>query len=334
MLNVKLLVILKVNRGVAFMSVLKIKYGIDISEHNGIVDWNWVESSGEVDFVMLRAGYGQTSVDKHFRNNALMCNTLGIPIGIYWFSYAKTVADAEREANACLETIKDYKITYPVAFDFEDDSVRVAKNNGVYVGQGLATDMAMAFLRKIKSAGYHATLYSNPAYLVQYFEPRILENFSLWLAQWPANPNPEVRPPQQPVIWQYSAKGKIPGIRTDVDLNVSYVDYELEEAQKPESSDSVDITMPALVKSLNFEKQKSWFEKEGDETTLLELSKSLGFTDGSRPYEIASRAEVMTMVSRAYIALKANIDEQLNRIIEAMALDEDWAKQMMSDDGK
>lgn len=311
---------------------MNVKYGIDVSEHNGNIDWEKVKASGKVDFVMLRAGYGQTSVDKTFRANAVMCNTLGIPIGIYWFSYAKIVQDAEREARACLETIKDYKITYPVAFDFEDDSVRSAKNAGIYVGQNLATSMAKAFLSVIQDAGYIAVNYSNPSYLNQYFDQSLRLDYPLWLAQWPVNPNPEVKPALNPVIWQYSSTGIIPGINTNVDLNVSYVDYTT--FKKETAMEQDELTMDFISKVLKFEKQKSWFEKEEDGTTLLELSKSLGFTDGSRPYEIASRAEVMTMVARAYIALKASFDDQLTRIMKTMLLDEDWKKRIFTDDGK
>lgn len=311
------------------MSVL---YGIDVSEHNGNIDWEKVKASGKVNFVIIRAGYGQTSVDKQFRNNALMCNTLGIPIGIYWFSYAKTVQDAEREARACLETIRDYKITYPVAFDFEDDSIRVAKNAGVYTSQSLVTSIAKTFLSIIQDAGYIAVNYSNPSYLNQYFEQSLRLDYPLWLAQWPANPNPEIKPVSNPVIWQYSSKGTIPGISTDVDLNVSYIDYTT--FKKEPSLNDEKIGMEFLSKALNFEKQKSWFENEKDDETYLDIAKRLGFTDGSRPYEIPSRAEVMTMIVRAYIELKTNFDDQLRRIIDAMALDEDWKRRTMIDDGK
>ena len=281
------------------MSVL---YGIDVSEHNGNIDWEKVKASGKVDFVMIRAGYGQTSVDKQFRTNAVMCNTLGIPIGVYWFSYAKTALDAEREARACLETIKDYKITYPVAFDFEDDSVRVAKNAGVYVGQSLATSLAKTFLSIIREAGYIAVNYSNPSYLNQYFEQSLRLDYPLWLAQWPVNPNPETKPSLDPVIWQYSSKGKIPGISTDVDLNASYIDYTT--FKKEPTLNNEQVGMESFYKVFNFEKQKSWFENEKDGETYLEMAKRFGFTDGSRPYEIPSRAEVMTMIVRAMMILR------------------------------
>lgn len=280
-----------------------VKYGIDVSEHNGDINWKEVKNAGRVDFVMIRAGYGRSAIDRKFHINASMCNSLDIPIGIYWFSYASRPGDAEKEAELCIDTIKQYKITYPVAFDFEDDSVRVAKKNGVYVSQEFASNMAIAFLTRIKQAGYKAILYSNPSYLIQYFDSKVRELFPLWLAQWPAYANPENRPVSSPEIWQYSEKGRIPGISTNVDMNASYVDYLAEE--------SIDVTNPSekemqtLVAKLNFEKQKSWFEKENNGAPSYQtLAKEFGFTDGTRPYEIPSRAEVMTMIIRAMIKLR------------------------------
>lgn len=283
---------------------MAIKYGIDVSEHNGIIDWEEVKASKQVDFVMIRAGYGKTAVDKQFRYNASMCNILGIPIGIYWFSYANTVNDAIKEAKTCLETIKGYKITYPVAFDFEDDSVLVAKNKGVLITKSLATKMAESFLLTIKAKGYIAVNYSNPSYLNQYFEDSLRVSYPLWLAQWPAHPNTSIVPSQNPVIWQYSSTGKVRGIGTDVDLNVCYANYG--DVKKEELLMNEDLSMEFLSKVFNFEKQKDWFEKPDD--NILEKAKEIGFTDGSRPYEVASRAEVMTMVYRAYIHLRDELE--------------------------
>ena len=133
--------------------------GIDVSEHNGIIDWEKVKASG-IGFAMLRGGYGQT-LDKQFKRNASECNRLGIPCGIYWFSYALNAIGAEQEATVCLEAIKPYRIDFPVAFDLEYDSVKYAQKKGVYIGTGLASDMARAFLRKIRDAGYSAMNYTN-----------------------------------------------------------------------------------------------------------------------------------------------------------------------------
>lgn len=305
------------------MSVL---YGIDVSEHNGVINWEKVKASGKVQFAMLRAGYGQTAVDKQFRRNAAECNRVGIPIGIYWFSYASSTDAVQREANACLETICDYTITYPVAFDWEDDSVRVCKSVGVTPTKSLATSLAKVFLKTIESHDYIPALYTNPAYLNQYFDKAsLLDYFSgeldIWLAQWPYTPNPAVRHSMNPEIWQYSEKGKIPGIATDVDLNACYVKYEEEDDL------ATPITMERLTGDLKLANQKQWFEKpEDDGMSMLDLAKKLGFTDGSKPYEIPSRAEVMTMITRAYVLLRSDIDAKLETIIQMIAKVQDDRK--------
>ena len=78
--------------------------GIDVSEHNGVIDWEKVKASN-VEFAMIRAGYGRT-VDLRFKRNAEECNRLGIPFGVYWFSYALNAIGAALEADVCLETIR------------------------------------------------------------------------------------------------------------------------------------------------------------------------------------------------------------------------------------
>lgn len=298
---------------------MAVLYGIDVSEHNGIIDWEQVKASGKVQFAMLRAGYGQTAVDKQFRTNAAACNRVGIPIGAYWFSYASSTKAAEQEARACVETIKDYKIDYPVAFDYEDDSVRVNKSAGVVPTRPFATALAKAFLPIIAANGYKASLYTNPAYLNSYFDYSQIVlamqgKLSLWLAQWPVNPKPEAGPPQ-PIflpteIWQYRSTGKIPGIKTDVDLNACYVDYFAKDEEEAQLNDK--ITMESLSADLRLANQKSWFEKEENGMSLLDLAKSLGFTDGANPYTIPSRAEVMTMITRAYLQLRSEIRSATN----------------------
>lgn len=292
--------------------------GIDVSEHNGVIDWQRVKDSGQVDFAILRAGYGQNAVDQRFRYNASECNRLGIPIGVYWFSYASSVSSAIKEANKCIETIKDYKIDYPVAFDWEDDSVRVVKNSGVIPDRNLATNLVKTFLDLINEAGYKVCLYTNPSYLNQWFDWESIKKYlnwhvDLWLAQWPYNiPDLSKPPAQNPAIWQYSEKGKIQGILTAVDLNVSYIDY----SKKEDDYDMAELNMENLKKALKFENQKQWFEKKDDGgTSYLELSKALGFTDGSKPYEIPSRAEVMTMIARMAVEMQADFDAKLNKAV-------------------
>lgn len=207
--------------------------GIDVSEHNGIIDWEKVKASG-IEFAMIRAGYGQTA-DRQFKRNAEECNRLGFPCGVYWFSYALNAAGAAREAAVCLDTIRPYNIDFPVAFDLEYDSVNYAQKQGVYIGMGLASDMARAFLRAIRDAGYTAMNYTNLDYLSRYFDDSIKAEFPIWLAQWPGGtPNLET-PPRTCGIWQYSEKGSVSGISGPVDLDVCYETY-----TKEKGDDSMD----------------------------------------------------------------------------------------------
>ncbi len=205
--------------------------GVDVSEHNGVIDWNKVKASG-IGFAMLRGGYGQT-VDKQFQRNASECNRLGIPIGVYWFSYALNNVGAIREAIRCLEAIQPYKIDYPIAFDLEYDSVNYAQKQGVFIGMELASGMARAFCQTLQDAGYTAMNYANPDYLNRYFDERVQTEFPVWLAQWPnGTPNLD-KPPRTCGIWQYSEKGSVPGISGPVDLDVCYGTYpKKEEGEK------------------------------------------------------------------------------------------------------
>ena len=195
---------------------------IDVSEHQGIINWNKV--LGNVDGVMIRAGYGRETIDKQFVRNVTECNRLQIPCGAYWFSYAYTPDMAKREATQLLGAVLPYRMELPLAFDFEYDSVSNAEKNGVTITKDLASAIAYAFCDTIESKGYYVLNYANPDYLNRYFDSRITDRFGLWLAQWTLLPNP-TKPPKQCSIWQYSNKGKITGIDTKVDLNESYSDF-------------------------------------------------------------------------------------------------------------
>lgn len=207
------------------------KKGIDVSEHNGMIDWGKVKASG-IEFAMLRAGYGMT-VDKQFKRNAAECNRLGIPIGVYWFSYAISAAGSAAEAAVCLETIKDYNIEFPVAFDLEYDTVSHAQKNGVFIGVKLSSEMARSFLSAIKKSGNTPINYANQDYLRRYFDETVQNDFPLWLAQWPGGTPSLENPPRPCAIWQYSDHGSVPGIKGPVDLDVCYVDYLKKEQEEP-----------------------------------------------------------------------------------------------------
>lgn len=205
---------------------MTVKKGIDVSKWQGVIDWDKVKAQG-IDFVMLRAGYGQNNIDEQFVRNADECTRLGIPFGVYWFSYAGTVERARQEAKYCIEAIKPYRIEYPIAFDFEYDSVDYLAGKGITTTKKLASDMARAFLEKIEAAGHYPMLYTNADYLARYFDGELAAKYDIWLAQWPKNPDPE-KPPRSVGIWQYSNVGRVPGIvngKGNVDMNAAYKDY-------------------------------------------------------------------------------------------------------------
>lgn len=277
--------------------------GIDVSEHNGFIDWDAVKKSGKIGFAILRAGYGKGVVDKQFYRNAKECNRLGIPIGIYWFSYAKTAREAELEASYCINRIKDYKIDYPVAFDFEDDSVANCKKAGVaIVGKSFATSLAINFLSVISKAGYVAANYTNPAYLNQYFDQERLRCYDLWLAQWPANPSPDKRPVQNPNIWQFSSTGTVPGIGTKVDMNACYTSY-MKTSGTPVSSAP---TVPSIM-------NQEWAQE------AVKKAVKYGISDGSNPDKLGTRVETMAMITRAFESLANLINDEVQKAIDELS---------------
>ena len=268
--------------------------GIDVSKWQGAIDWEKVKANG-VEFAMLRAGYGQGNIDEQFRRNADECTRLGIPFGVYWFSYAYNIGLAEREAEYCLETVKPYKLSYPIAFDFEYDSVDYAADNGITVSKALASSLARAFLNAIEAAGYYGILYANPNYLSSYFEDDIPERYDIWLAKWPKEPDISVNPGPGG-MWQYTSSGAVDGINGRVDMNVAYRDYPAiigqPEPGKPEEED----------------KPMTWEEEQQAATAWV---KSRNLSDGERPNDGVKRVELWVTLWRFYKQMVKLIKEVL-----------------------
>ena len=192
---------------------------LDISVWQTNVDYK--KASAGLDGIILRAGYGKGNEDQLFRKHYEGFSQYGIPIGVYWFSYALNAEDAANEALYCISTIHNLKIELPVCYDLEDDSLKFAKMRGVTINKAMATKMAESFLSTIEENGYYAMLYTNPNFLKNYYGD--LSRYDLWLASYINNPDPS-KPPQTCGIWQYGL-GKWPGFAGDVDLDEAYKDY-------------------------------------------------------------------------------------------------------------
>ena len=211
---------------------------IDVSTWNGIIDWDKVYKSG-VRYAMIRSSFGienPNQIDNKFVRNIENAIKVSIKCGIYHYSYAKSAAEAKKEAEFCLKTIKGYKIDLPVAFDIEDSSQ-------THLGKDTLTSIVIAFCDRIKSAGYMPMLYCNPSWLNSYLHKnKLLGKYDLWLAHWGVS-----APSYNCAIWQYSENGSVPGISGSVDMNWIYKDY---ISTKPATTKPV--TKPSNVKKTDY----------------------------------------------------------------------------------
>lgn len=193
--------------------------GIDVSEHNGTIDWKKVKP--HISFAMIRAGYGSKTLDTKFKENATNCTINRIPFGVYWFSYAYNASMAKKEAKACINAVKPYVLSCPIAFDFEYDSVSYAKRNGVVITPALMREIADAFLGEIINAGYECLLYTNVDFWNRGFK-EFGNKYPIWCANWGTE-----KPALYCKIWQDSATGKIEGIPGQVDTDISYQEWKI-----------------------------------------------------------------------------------------------------------
>ena len=190
--------------------------GIDVSVHNGSIDWQSVKASGKVDFCIIRAGYGKSisQKDAKFEQNYAGAKAQGIPVGAYWYSYAITPAEAEAEARTFLQAIAGKQFEMPVYFDIEEKSaLNTGKNN--------VTAMCRAFCNVLEQAGYWCGIYASRSHIQSYISTETQQRYSLWVAEWGSKCNyiGEVG------IWQKSENGRVIGIAGNVDLDECYVDY-------------------------------------------------------------------------------------------------------------
>lgn len=262
------------------------KRGIDVSEWQKIIDWEKVKAAG-IDFAMIKAGSGRNRIDPQFKHNISECNRLGIPCGVYWFSYAYTEELAHNEAKYCLEAIAPYKVDYPVAYDFEYDSVGNAEKVGVKITKEMASSFARAFLGDIEAAKYYAMLYTNADYLTRYFDSELAKRYDVWLAQWPSKPNLDTKPSQAGGIWQYSNTGSVDGISVRVDLDAAYYDY-------PGIIEKNGLNQPATAPEPEPDPEPELSEAEMARAWAMER----GISDGENPDSPATRGQVWTMLYR------------------------------------
>lgn len=203
---------------------------IDVSEHNGVIDWEKVRY--HIDGAILRCGYGSDykhQDDLQFKRNADECTRLGIPFGVYIYSYGKTIDRVKSEAAHVLRLIKPYKLSYPVYLDLEEPGLEEG-----------AVIRARVFGSIIEEAGYWCGVYANLNWWENHLQG--LERFTKWVAQY----YKECQYTGSNLdIWQYTAKGSIPGIKGNVDMNECYRDFPAEILGKAAATPATKPVAPA-----------------------------------------------------------------------------------------
>lgn len=201
--------------------VPKIVKGIDVSSWQGVINWDKVKESG-IDFVILRVGLrniedNTISEDNQFRRNAAECNRLGIPIGVYFYSTARNEYEVLEEASFALNIIKDYKITYPVAYDLE----AFGEGRLRWVSDDTINYNALVFLDYFKVHGYNGMLYSNLNDIRYHWDLSRFSNYKIWYANYSGEMYTG-----RVDMYQYSDEGRRNGVYASVDDNIAYFAYE------------------------------------------------------------------------------------------------------------
>lgn len=195
------------------MNVIKC---IDISKHNGVVDFTKIKKSG-INHVIIRAGYGFSNIDSQFYNNINNAIENGMHIGIYWFGYACNESHALAESQFLCKLLEKYKgkIDMPIFYDWEYDSYNYAKKQGVTATKTLVSNMTKVFCENLEKNGWFSGFYANIDYLNRFYNDDIKKRFTLWVAQWSI----KCTYTGNYSIWQYTEKGKVDGITGNVDIS-------------------------------------------------------------------------------------------------------------------
>lgn len=191
------------------------KHGVDVAKYQGTIDWKKVKSAG-VDFCILQAGYGRSATQKDptFESNYKNAKAAKLNVGVYWYSYAVSEADAVQEAQACLQVIKGKQFEYPVYYDIEEQ----AQFNR---GKSFCDAIAKAFCDTLEKAGYYAGIYTGRYAAQHYFSQNTFKRYALWVAEYGGKLNYS----GDYGIWQNSSTWRVSGINGNVDHDYSYVDY-------------------------------------------------------------------------------------------------------------
>lgn len=211
-----------------------ITHGIDVSSHQGNIDWEKVASTG-IDFAMIRVGYrtmesGEIKEDSSAAYNMQQADAHGIQLGVYFFSTAVTEAEAKEEAHWVAEYIVQYPITYPVVYDCENYDSEKSRQYALTIEE--RTRLACIFMDTIYEEGYEPMFYGSRNELEgesKWLTSTLEAAYPIWISRYTGASDPAVQAPDYSgkySMWQYCNDGIIDGIDTPVDCNVAYFAYD------------------------------------------------------------------------------------------------------------
>lgn len=194
--------------------------GIDVSSYQGDIAWATVVDYG-MDFAILRITEKGNNRDSQFENNYAGCIQHGIPVGVYKYSYALTVAEIQQEAEKVVDVLDGRPLDFPVWLDLEWSEQRK-------LSESTLSTLVKTFWSVITAAGYKFGIYCNMDWYDNVIPDALKDKYDFWIARYPANDDGWLQERLRPSVgvgWQYSSKAKIPGINGNVDRNVFYKDY-------------------------------------------------------------------------------------------------------------
>ena len=199
--------------------------GCDLSYHNDDVDWDELKASG-CEFVFLRIGYrgyteGGLVEDEKFEEYAAEAQRVGLNLGVYFFTQATSVEEAEEEADYVLEILDGMELQYPIAYDSEYVNDSSARTNQTEISDELRSQMCIAFCERVKEKGYYPIIYASENWMRRNMDLKMLTDYEFWAPQY-LDENDFLFDFS---IWQYTEEGSIPGVQGLVDLDISMVDY-------------------------------------------------------------------------------------------------------------
>lgn len=252
--------------------------GIDVSYHNGTINWNKVKADG-IEFAIIRVGYrgyenGKLAMDVKALENMKNANAAGVPIGVYIFSQATSAKEARQEADYIVSKIKGYQIDLPVVLDFEYVAVGVGRLYKAKLSKSEATSVCTAFCSRVKSLGYTPMVYASKSmYEDKTYAADFSQEYPIWMAHYTNSTNYA----GEYEYWQYSSTGKVDGINDKyVDFNYRYLNT-LRITGK--TTDSISMKWDAWEKASSYDIYRK--NSSGKYTLLKSGVKETSFTDKS-----------------------------------------------------